>query len=155
MGGGSRASACSESRSFGGAGPLLDLSGPAKICLVVSYDSPPPCERARASDRIAPTDAIMAAAGVTGLLLDWSNGDKAALERLMPLVYEELRNIARRQLSLENPDHTLQSTALVHEAYLRLVDQNRVQWQNRAQFFGVAARMIRRILLDHARRRNA
>jgi RNA polymerase sigma factor (TIGR02999 family) len=92
---------------------------------------------------------------VTGLLVDWSNGDKGALDRLMPLVYEELRHIARRHLSLEDPAHTLQSTALVHEAYLKLVDQRRVQWQNRAHFFGVAAQLIRRILIDHARRRHA
>jgi RNA polymerase sigma factor (TIGR02999 family) len=97
----------------------------------------------------------MAPGGVTRLLIDWSNGDKGALERLMPLVYEELRNIARHHLSSENPTLTLQSTALVHEAYLRLVDQNCVQWQNRAHFFAVAARLIRRVLLDHARRRHA
>ena len=92
---------------------------------------------------------------VTGLLVDWSKGDRGALDRLMPLVYEELRHIARRHLSAEDPSHTLQSTALVHEAYLKLVDQRRVQWQNRAHFFAVAAQMIRRILLDHARRRHA
>jgi RNA polymerase sigma factor (TIGR02999 family) len=97
----------------------------------------------------------MPAVGVTGLLLDWSKGDRGALERLMPLVYDELHHIARRHLQAEDPDHTLQSTALVHEAYLRLVDQDRVQWQNRAHFFGVAAQLIRRILLDHARRRHA
>jgi RNA polymerase sigma factor (TIGR02999 family) len=97
----------------------------------------------------------MAGAGVTELLLDWNRGDKGALERLMPLVYEELRQLARHQLALELPGHTLQSTALVHEAYLRLVDQDRVQWQNRAQFFAVAAQLIRRILVDHARRRHA
>ena len=97
----------------------------------------------------------MEAVGVTGLLIDWSNGDRSALDRLMPLVYEELRGVARRRLSLEEEGSTLQSTALVHEAYLRLVDQNRVQWKNRAHFFAVSARLIRRILLDHARRRNA
>jgi RNA polymerase sigma factor (TIGR02999 family) len=97
----------------------------------------------------------MAWVGVTGLLIDWSNGDRGALDRLMPLVYEELRNIARRHLSMEDSAHTLQSTALVNEAYLRLVDQQRVHWQNRAHFFAVAAQMIRRILLDHARRRSA
>ncbi len=97
----------------------------------------------------------MAGTGVTELLIDWNRGDKGALDRLMPLVYEELRQLARRQLSLEEPGHTLQSTALVHEAYLRLVDQDRVQWQNRAQFFAVAAQLIRRILVDHARRRHA
>lgn len=92
---------------------------------------------------------------VTKLLKDWSNGDKSALDRLMPLVYAELRNVARRHLSIEEPGHTLQSTALVHEAYLRLVDQDRVQWQNRTHFFAVSARLIRRILVDHARRRQA
>lgn len=97
----------------------------------------------------------MASGGVTGLLIDWSNGDRGALDRLMPLVYEELRHIARRHLSAEDPAHTLQSTALVHEAYLKLVDQRRVQWQNRAHFFAVAAQLIRRVLLDHARRRDA
>jgi RNA polymerase sigma factor (TIGR02999 family) len=89
------------------------------------------------------------------LLIDWSNGDRSALDRLMPLVYEDLRGVARRRLRLEEPGSTLQSTALVHEAYLRLVDQNRVQWKNRAHFFAVAARMIRRVLLDHARRGHA
>ncbi|HUA57747.1 MAG TPA: sigma-70 family RNA polymerase sigma factor [Verrucomicrobiae bacterium] len=97
----------------------------------------------------------MSAAGVTGLLIEWGNGDRGALDRLMPLVYEELRRIARRHLHLEGHGHTLQSTALVHEAYLRLVDQNRVQWRDRAHFFAVSARLIRRILLDHARRRLA
>jgi len=97
----------------------------------------------------------MASGGVTGLLIDWSNGDRGALDRLMPLVYEELRHIARHHLSAEDVGHTLQSTALVHEAYLKLVDQRRVRWQNRAHFFAVAAQLIRRILLDHARRRHA
>lgn len=97
----------------------------------------------------------MPAIGVTELLLDWNKGDSTALDRLMPLVYEELRRIARRHLGLEGGGHTLQSTALVHEAYLRLVDQNRVQWRNRAHFFAVAAQMIRRILVDAARERHA
>ena len=97
----------------------------------------------------------MTETGVTQLLLDWSSGDKSALNRLMPLVYDELRNVARRQFGMEEPGHTLQSTAVVHEVYLRLVDQQRVQWRNRAQFFAVAARMIRRILVDHARERSA
>src|SRR5882757_9609040 len=89
--------------------------------------------------------------GVTKLLLEWQKGDKQALERLMPLVYAELRAIARRYLARERPGHTLQSTALVHEAYLKLVDQRRMQWQNRAHFLGIAAQMMRRILVDHAR----
>jgi RNA polymerase sigma-70 factor (ECF subfamily) len=89
---------------------------------------------------------------VTQLLIDWQRGDSGALERLIPLVYAELRTIAARYLSREAAGHTLQSTALVHEAYLRLIQQDRVQWQNRAQFFGIAAQMMRRILVDHARR---
>jgi RNA polymerase sigma factor (TIGR02999 family) len=89
---------------------------------------------------------------VTQLLVNWSNGDKAALENLMPLVYQELREIAHRHLRRESREQTLQTTALVHEAYLKLVDQNRAKWQNRAQFFGVAAQMMRRILVDRARK---
>lgn len=88
---------------------------------------------------------------VTTLLIDWSNGDRSALDRLMPLVYDQLRHMAARYMHQENPGHTLQSTALVHEAYFKLIDQDRVQWRNRAQFFGVAAQMLRRILVDHAR----
>jgi RNA polymerase sigma factor (TIGR02999 family) len=86
------------------------------------------------------------------LLIQWSKGDSAALEALVPLVYDELRRLAQLYLSREKPGHTLSSTALVHEAYLRLVKQKDVTWQNRAHFFGVAARMMRRILVDHARR---
>jgi RNA polymerase sigma factor (TIGR02999 family) len=89
---------------------------------------------------------------VTHLLIRWSNGDAGALDALMPLVYEELRRLAQHYLGREKPGHTLSSTALVHEAYLRLVTQTEVTWQNRAHFFGVAARMMRRILVDHARR---
>jgi RNA polymerase sigma-70 factor, ECF subfamily len=92
---------------------------------------------------------------VTELLLQWSQGDGEALERLLPLVYEECRRIASGQLRDERAGHTLNPTALVHELYLRLVDQRRATWQNRAQFFSVAARMMRRILVDHARARNA
>jgi RNA polymerase sigma factor (TIGR02999 family) len=92
---------------------------------------------------------------VTQLLVDWSHGDPAALEKLTPLVYGELKRLAARYLRRERADHTLQSTALVHEAYLRLVDQREIQWQNRAQFYGIAAEMIRRILIDHARGRQA
>ena len=88
---------------------------------------------------------------VTALLVEWQNGSQNALDRLMPLVYAELRAIAGRYLSHESPDHTLQSTALVHEAYLKLIGQDRVEWQNRAHFFGIAAQMMRRILVDHAR----
>ena len=92
---------------------------------------------------------------VTALLDDWGRGDREALDRLLPLVYAELRRIAARQLRAERAGHTLQPTALVHEAYLRLVNQRRVDWQNRAHFFGVSAQVMRRILVDHARRRNA
>src|ERR1700678_101435 len=89
---------------------------------------------------------------VTKLLIQWSKGDSEALDALVPLVYDELRRLAQLYLSREKPGHTLSSTALVHEAYLRLVQQKEVTWQNRAHFFGVAARMMRRILVDHARR---
>ena len=92
---------------------------------------------------------------VTALLRDWSGGDRQALERLMPLVYGELRRLAASYLRAERPDHTLQPTALVHEAYLRLVDQRSVSWANRAHFFGIAAQLMRRILVDHARKRQA
>ena len=88
---------------------------------------------------------------VTRLLRDWSGGDAGAAERLMPLVYEELRRLARSYLRRERSDHTLQPTALVNEAYLKLVDQSRVSWQDRHHFFGIAAQMMRRVLIDHAR----
>ena len=91
---------------------------------------------------------------VTSLLLASSQGDAEALDRLLPLVYAELRRVAERYLHRERADHTLQATALVHEAYIRLIDQN-VSWQNRAHFFGVAAEMMRRILIDHARKYQA
>jgi RNA polymerase sigma factor (TIGR02999 family) len=89
---------------------------------------------------------------LTQLLVDWSSGDSAAFARLMPAVYDELHRLAERYLRRERGDHTLQTTALVHEAYIRLIDQNRVEWQNSLQFFGLAAQMMRRILVDHARR---
>ncbi|MFL6254689.1 MAG: sigma-70 family RNA polymerase sigma factor [Pyrinomonadaceae bacterium] len=89
---------------------------------------------------------------VTQILQEVSGGDREAPARLMPLVYDELRRLADHYLRQERPDHTLQPTALVHEAYLRLVDQTRVDWQNRAHFFGVAAQLMRRILVDYARR---
>jgi len=92
---------------------------------------------------------------ITRLLADWSKGDQQALEKLTPLVYDELRRLARRYLRQERAGHPLQSTALVHEAYLKLVGQNHVRWQNRAHFFGIAAQMIRRILVDYARARGA
>lgn len=89
---------------------------------------------------------------VTQILIDWSNGNREAAVGLMPLVYDELRGLARGYLQRERSDHTLQATALVHEAYLRLVDQRTTTWRNRAHFFGVAAQLMRRILVDHARR---
>ena len=90
---------------------------------------------------------------VTQLLIDWGNGNQAALESLLPLVYDELHRLARRHIGRERPDHTLQTSALVNEAYLRLVDQRNVHWQNRAHFFSIASRLMRRILVDHARSR--
>jgi len=88
---------------------------------------------------------------LTQLLLQWANGDQEALDRLMPLVYSELQRLASDYLRRERPEHTLQPTALVHEAYLRLVDQDLPDWRSRAHFFGVAAQMMRQILVDHAR----
>jgi RNA polymerase sigma factor (TIGR02999 family) len=88
---------------------------------------------------------------ITQMLHDWSEGDARAAERLMPLVYDELRKLARDYLRRERIDHTLQPTALVNEAYLKLVDQTRVNWQNRSHFYGIAAQMMRRVLVDHAR----
>jgi RNA polymerase sigma factor (TIGR02999 family) len=92
--------------------------------------------------------------GVTQLLLEWRKGDQAALDRLTPLVYDELHRLAQHYMSRERPDHTLQPTALVHEAYLRLVDMD-VPWQDRVHFFAVAAQMMRRILVDYAKTRRA
>lgn len=92
---------------------------------------------------------------VTRLLQAWSHGDQEALARLMPLVYEELHLLARHYMDLERPDHTLQPTALIHEAYCRLVGQNRVRWENRTHFYGVAALVMRRVLLQYARRQRA
>lgn len=91
---------------------------------------------------------------VTQLLLDWGNGNEAALDDLIPLVYAELHRLAGRYMGREGRGHTLQTSALINEAYLRLVDQKRMQWQNRAHFFGVAARLMRQILVDHARSRS-
>jgi RNA polymerase sigma factor (TIGR02999 family) len=92
---------------------------------------------------------------ITQLLIDLTNGNRAAVDTLLPLIYSELRSLAANYLRRERIDHTLQPTALVHEAYLRLVDQTQVNWQNRAHFFGVAAQMMRRILVDHARAHEA
>ena len=96
-----------------------------------------------------PTDSV------TQLLIEVSKGDRGAVDLLLPVIYDELRKLAANYLRRERPDHTLQPTALVHEAYLRLVDQSRVNWQNRAHFFGVAAQIMRRLLVDHARKHNA
>src|SRR6266511_3869484 len=91
--------------------------------------------------------------GLTELLDDWQQGDRAALEKLAPLIYDELRRIAHRYVQRERNGHTLQTTALVNEAYLRLAEQQKPGWQNRAHFFAVTAQMMRHILIDHARRR--
>jgi RNA polymerase sigma factor (TIGR02999 family) len=91
---------------------------------------------------------------ISTLLRAWSDGDQSALDRLTPIVYGELRRLARRYMKHERPGHSLQTSALVNEAYLRLVDYERMQWQNRAHFFAVSSQLMRRILVDHARRRN-
>ncbi len=92
-------------------------------------------------------------ADVTQLLQAWGSGDKEALDKLLPIVYEELHRLAASYMRKENPGHTLQTSALVNEAYIKLVDQKNVRWQNRAHFFGIAAQLMRRILVDHARSR--
>ena len=92
---------------------------------------------------------------ITQLLIEVTNRNSAAVDVLLPLIYDELRKLAASYLRRERPDHTLEPTALVHEAYMRMVDQTQVNWQNRAHFFGVAAQMMRRILVDHARAHNA
>ena len=91
---------------------------------------------------------------ISGLLQRWSGGDHSALDKLTPIVYDELRRLARRYMKHERPGHSLQATALVNEAYTRLVDYKRMQWQNRAHFFAVSAQLMRRILVEHARRHN-
>ena len=117
----------------------------ATLLYFAALEDSPPRED---STQVSPVD-------VTEILQDVRHGDKDAPARLMPLVYDELRRLADHYLRQERPDHTLQPTALVHEAYLKLVDQTRVDWQNRAHFFGVAAQIMRRILVDHARRHRA
>jgi RNA polymerase sigma-70 factor (ECF subfamily) len=99
----------------------------------------------------APNDA---ASGVSELLRAWSDGDQSALDRLTPIVYQELRRLARRYMGREKPGHSLQTADLVNEAYMRLVDYDRMQWQDRAHFFAVSAQLMRRILVEHARRHN-
>jgi len=93
----------------------------------------------------------MNSASLTQKLIQWSSGDEDSLNKVLPIVAEELHRIAKRQMRKERPGHTLQATALVNEAYLRLIDQTNVTWQNRAHFFGIAARIMRQILIDHAR----
>lgn len=103
---------------------------------------------------VPPSTPSNTASNVTQLLVDWRNGDQAAFEQLMPVVYDELRRIAKRYMSREASHHTLQTTALVNEAYLRLVNQQDVEWQNRAHFFAISAQIMRHLLVDHARARN-
>jgi RNA polymerase sigma factor (TIGR02999 family) len=98
---------------------------------------------------------IPPSADVTQLLVDWQRGDEFALDKLMPIVYRELRKVAARYLKDERSAHTLEPTELIHESYLRMVEQNMPEWQNRAHFYGVAARLMRQILVDHARQRSA
>ena len=100
---------------------------------------------------VPPSTPSNTASNVTQLLVDWRNGDQAAFEQLMPVVYDELRRIAKRYMSREASHHTLQTTALVNEAYLRLVNQQDVEWQNRAHFFAISAQIMRHLLVDHAR----
>src|ERR1035438_2704062 len=102
----------------------------------------------------SPQHAESTTQDVSTLLRAWSNGDQSALERLTPIVYEELHRLARRYMRRERPGHSLQTTALVNEAYTRLVDYERMQWQNRAHFFAVSSQLMRCILVDHARRHN-
>jgi RNA polymerase sigma-70 factor (ECF subfamily) len=96
----------------------------------------------------------LAVGDISALLRAWSGGDQSALERLTPIVYDELHGLVRRYMKRERPGHSLQTTALVNEAYMRLVDYKRMQWQNRAHFFAVSAQLMRRILVEHARRHN-
>jgi len=92
---------------------------------------------------------------VTAMLRDWTNGNQEALDKLIPVVYDELRRQAARYLRGERPGHTLQTTALIHEAYLRLINQHNIEWKDRAHFYAIAARLMRQILVDHARKRQA
>jgi RNA polymerase sigma factor (TIGR02999 family) len=98
---------------------------------------------------------VSSSENVSQLLVKWGEGDKAALDKLMPLVHSELRRLASNYLRRERQNHTLQPTALVNEAYLKLIDQKNARWQNRAHFYGVAAQLMRRILVDHARQHQA
>jgi len=118
---------------------------------------PSPISHESSRESLTPADSAPAGAapGVTELLLAWGAGDRAAFDALIPIVYRELRQQAQRALRQESLGHTLQPTALVHEAYLRLVDQSRARWQARTQFFAVAAQLMRRVLVDHARTRRS
>ena len=98
---------------------------------------------------------MLSSVSVTQLLVEWSGGDESALERLIPFVYAELRRLAAHYLRQERPSHTLQATALVHEVYVRLLDMREIEWRNRAHFIGTAAQIMRRILVDHARKHDA
>ena len=111
-------------------------------------------EDCRTSDVRIAAVTTLSADNLTGLLIEWRQGDKAALDKLTPLVYDELRRIAHRYVQRERDGHTLQTTALVNEAYLRLAGQQKIEWQNRAHFFAVTAQVMRHILIDHARRRH-
>jgi RNA polymerase sigma-70 factor (ECF subfamily) len=104
--------------------------------------------------RSAGQSGYPAAVDISTILRAWAGGDQGALDKLTPIVYDELRRLARRHMRRERPGHSLQTTALVNEAYLRLVDYKRMQWQNRAHFFAVSAQLMRRILVEHARRHN-
>lgn len=128
--------------------PLTCVTTVSGLCLILST---------RLAQQHGDNSGLSQAAtdAVTKLLIDLSNGDRDAVDILLPVIYDELRKLAANYLRRERPDHTLQPTALVHEAYLRLVDQTRVNWQNRAHFFGVAAQIMRRLLVDHARKHNA
>ncbi len=121
--------------AFGRQGKRGGTTNPVSFAAGLAYKSP--CSKAGPD--------------VTGLLVAWSSGDEGARSRLIDAVYAELRRLARGYLQRERQDHSLAPTALVHEAYLKLVDQRRVQWQNRSQFFAIAAHLMRRILVDHAR----
>ena len=112
-------------------------------------------ERCSMPDPAPVNEASRSAGNVTNLLLEWGSGDTSAIERLTPIIYEDLLRLARARLSRENRACTLQPTALVHERYLRLADQSRLQLQNRAHFYAVAANTMRRVLIDHARRRKS
>jgi RNA polymerase sigma factor (TIGR02999 family) len=105
-------------------------------------------------ERAAPQAGEPSADEISTLLRAWSDGDPAALDKLTPIVYHELHRLAGRYMNRERPGHSLQTTALVNEAYMRLVDYRRMQWQDRAHFFAVSAQLMRRILVDHARRHN-